>query len=101
MYVGDLDCEVYCTSTGPIGGLNCEVLMYYFSVLQVLAKSPHVPDNNCGICGCTVSLQCYTEVLRKEKTCPNGHHYGVCAQSFFSNLSLFIPYSTTREYYEL
>ena len=28
--IGGLNCEVplYCTSTGPIGGLNCEVLLY-------------------------------------------------------------------------
>ena len=29
--IGGLNCEVplYCTSTGPIGGLNCEVLLYF------------------------------------------------------------------------
>ena len=79
----------YCTSTGPIGGFNCEVLLYYFSVSQVLAKLSQVPDNACGICNCSVSLQCYTDVLRKEKTCPNGHHYGVCV----CTIILFKPFT--------
>ena len=27
--IGGLNCEVLLTSTGPIGGLNCEVLLYF------------------------------------------------------------------------
>ena len=27
----------YCTSTGPIGGLNCEVLLYFQLVSQVVS----------------------------------------------------------------
>ena len=29
--IGGLNCEVLRTSTGPIGGLNCEVLLYFNS----------------------------------------------------------------------